>query len=107
MPSRYTSIDTILDKVPVSKKETLGYQTVKYPEIPLSINDIYVITTLGDRLDSLAQQFYNDVNLYWIISSANPDALNLGSLFVAPGTELRIPTDVSTIKFLFNQLNNI
>jgi hypothetical protein len=107
MPSRYTSIDTILDKVPVSKKETLGYQTVKYPEIPLSINDIYVITTLGDRLDSLAQQFYSDVNLYWIISSANPDALNLGSLFVAPGTELRIPTDVSTIKFLFNQLNNI
>jgi hypothetical protein len=107
MPSRYTSIDTILDKVPVSKKETLGYQTVKYPEIPLSINDIYVITTLGDRLDSLAQQFYNDVNLYWIISSANPDALNLGSLFIAPGTELRIPTDVSTIKFLFNQLNNI
>jgi hypothetical protein len=102
MPSRYTSIDTILDKVPVSKKETLGYQTVKYPEIPLSINDIYVITTLGDRLDSLAQQFYNDVNLYWIISSANPDALNLGSLFIAPGTELRIPTDVSTIKFLFN-----
>jgi hypothetical protein len=107
MPSRYTSIDTILDKVPVSKKETLGYQTVKYPEIPLSINDIYVITTLGDRLDSLAQQFYNDVNLYWIISSANPDTLNLGSLFIAPGTELRIPTDVSTIKFLFNQLNNI
>jgi hypothetical protein len=107
MPSRYTSIDTILDKVPVSKKETLGYQTVKYPEIPLSVNDIYVITTLGDRLDSLAQQFYNDVNLYWIISSANPDALNLGSLFIAPGTELRIPTDVSTIKFLFNQLNNI
>jgi hypothetical protein len=107
MPSRYTSIDTILDKVPVSKKETLGYQTVKYPEIPLSVNDIYVITTLGDRLDLLAQQFYNDVNLYWIISSANPDALNLGSLFIAPGTELRIPTDVSTIKFLFNQLNNI
>jgi hypothetical protein len=107
MPSRYTSIDTILDQVPVSKKETLGYQTVKYPEIPLSVNDIYVITTLGDRLDLLAQQFYNDSTLYWIISSANPDVVSLGSLFIPVGTELRIPTDISSIKALFNQLNNI
>ena len=107
MSSRYTSINTTLDQIPVSNKETLGYQTVKYPEIPLSINDIYVITTEGDRLDLLAQQFYNDINLYWIISSANPDYINYGSLFIAPGTELRIPTDISTIKFLFNQLNNI
>jgi len=106
MPSRYTSINTILDQVPVSKNETLGYQTVKYPEIPLSINDIYVITTEGDRLDLLAQQFYNDINLYWIISSANPNYVNYGSLFITAGTELRIPTDISTIKFLFNQLNN-
>jgi phage tail protein X len=107
MPSRYISINTILDQVPVSKKETLGYQTVKYPEIPLSVNDIYVITTEGDRLDLLAQQFYNDINLYWIISAANPDIINLGSFFLNPGTELRIPTDISTIKVLFNNLNNI
>lgn len=107
MPSRYTSVNTILDQEPISNKKTLGYQTVKYPEIPLSINDIYVITTEGDRLDLLAQQFYNDINLYWIISSANPDYINYGSLFIAPGTELRIPTDISTIKSLFNRLNNI
>jgi hypothetical protein len=107
MPSRYTSINTTLDKVPNSKMVTTGYQTVKYPEIPLSINDIYAITTQGDRLDLLAQQFYNDINLYWIIASANPDKLNLGSLFIPVGTELRIPTDISTIKALFNKLNNI
>jgi len=107
MASRYTSINTTLDKVPNSKKTTLGYQTVKYPEIPLSINDIYVITTLGDRLDLIAQQFYSDPSLYWIISSANPDVVNLGSLFIPVGTELRIPTNISAIKSLFNQLNNI
>ena len=27
------------------------YKALKYPEIPLSIEDIYVITTSGDRLD--------------------------------------------------------
>ena len=107
MASRYTSINTTLDKVPNSKKTTLGYQTVKYPEIPLSINDIYVITTLGDRLDLIAQQFYSDPSLYWIISSANPDVVNLGSLFIPVGTELRIPTNISAIKSLFNQLNSI
>jgi len=107
MASRYTSINTTLDKVPNSKKTTLGYQTVKYPEIPLSINDIYVITTLGDRLDLIAQQFYSDPSLYWIISSANPDVVNLGSLFIPVGTELRIPTNISSIKSLFNQLNSI
>ena len=25
------------------------YKNLKYPEIPLSVNDIYVITTTGDR----------------------------------------------------------
>jgi hypothetical protein len=47
------------------------YSTVKYPEIPLSADDIYVLTNEGDRLDLLAQQYYGDVNLYWIISVAN------------------------------------
>ena len=45
--------------------------TTFYPEIPYSENDIYVYTTEGDRLDNLAQQYYGDVTLYWIIASAN------------------------------------
>jgi hypothetical protein len=36
------------------------YSTTKYPDIPLSLNDIYVYTTQGDRFDILAQQYYND-----------------------------------------------
>ena len=42
-----------------------------YPNIPLSENDVYVITTVGDRLDSLANSYYNDSTLWWIISIAN------------------------------------
>ena len=51
------------------------YKYIKYPLIPLSINDIYVTTTAGDRLDLLAHQFYKDVDLWWVITTANPDII--------------------------------
>ena len=51
------------------------YRNIKYPEIPLSSEDIYVLTTVGDRLDSLAYQFYNDIRLWWIIAVANPQKI--------------------------------
>ena len=38
----------------------LAYRTSRYPEVPLSENDVYVVTTVGDRLDSLAYSYYND-----------------------------------------------
>ena len=77
-----------------------------YPNIPLAESDEYVITTVGDRLDLLAEQFYNDINLYWIISSANPDKISFSSLFLSPGTELRIPTELGSIIFEYNKLNS-
>ena len=65
------------------------YQSKIYPKIPLSGNDIYVVTELGDRLDTLAYQFYQDQTLWWIIASAN----NIhNAVFALPeGTQLRIP----------------
>ena len=47
------------------------YKGKQYPNIPLSENDIYVITTIGDRLDSLAYSYYRDSDLWWVISAAN------------------------------------
>ena len=82
------------------------YSTVRYPEIPLSENDIYVITVFGDRLDILAQQYYGDSNLYWIISAANNN-LKKQSLFVEEGTQIRIPTDIGNIINNFNLLNRL
>ena len=61
--------------------------TVIYSSIPESDSDIYVITQMGDRLDSLANQFYGDPTLWWYIAKAN----NLTSMTVPPGTSLRIP----------------
>lgn len=82
------------------------YGTTKYPEIPFSTSDIYVITTEGDRLDLLSQQFYGTTLYYWIISAANPDLINQGSLFVTPGTEIRIPSNLSPILNSFVSINN-
>ena len=39
----------------------LVYKTSRYPEVPLSENDIYVYSTQGDRFDILAQQYYKNI----------------------------------------------
>ena len=63
------------------------YGTTIYDEIPESDDDIWVITQSGDRLDTLANQFYGDVNLWWYIAKAN----NLSFPTIPDGTSLRIP----------------
>jgi nucleoid-associated protein YgaU len=81
------------------------YRKMKfYPNIPLSESDVYVITTVGDRLDSLAFSYYNDATLWWVIAMANNNATK-GALFPEPGTQLRIPTDLNTVLNLFEQFN--
>lgn len=86
-----------------SKKR--AYQTTRYPEIPFSENDIYVVTTDGDRYDLLANEYYNDSSLWWIISIANRE-LPQNSLMPPPGTQLRIPNNPSDILQQFNTLNS-
>ncbi len=75
-----------------------------YPEIPVTEDDIYVITTAGDRLDILAYNYYGDVSLYWIIASAN----NLpGDSLVPPlGQQLRIPANTERIINQYLDLNS-
>ena len=80
------------------------YKGRYYPNIPLSESDVYVITNVGDRLDNLAYSYYNDATLWWIISVANNNITN-GALFPEPGTQLRIPTDISNIIELYNRFN--
>jgi nucleoid-associated protein YgaU len=78
-------------------------QTTVYPELPLSEQDYYVITTTGDRLDILAKQFYNNQTYWWAIAAANPN-IRRDTLFVEPGAQLRIPPLV-TILDRYEQLN--
>jgi hypothetical protein len=84
---------------------TQYYGDVIYPEIPILETDIWVETEFGDRLDLLSNQFYDDVTLYWIIAIANPNKVNMGSLFLPPGTQIRIPVGVTSIVDSYNILN--
>ena len=102
--SRYTNIPQTRNRD--VKNGVRYYTNVFYPEIPLSENDIYVITTDGDRLDLLANEYYGEVSLYWIISTAN-DNLAQNSLHLPIGTQLRIPQDVTCIINSYEQLNNL
>jgi len=81
------------------------YQPLRYPSIPLSSNDIYILTSIGDRLDSLANQFYNDVRLWWIIAIANPDIIKRDSYNLNPNLEIRIPSNMSQILKDFEKIN--
>ena len=81
------------------------YRDIHYPEIPLSITDEYLITTIGDRLDLLAQSYYGDTSLWWIITRANPEVLAGDSYFIKPGTRIRIPIDKDAIVRQYEELN--
>lgn len=89
----------------IRKKKTRAYRVIKYPEIPLSINDLYIITTAGDRLDLLANQFYNDVRLWWVIATANRDIVRKDSYGLKPGLEVRIPREINQILTDFEDIN--
>jgi phage tail protein X len=99
MPNRYQNIP--IEKI--NGKRT--YQTVRYPEIPLDENDIYVYTTQGDRFDILAQQYYGEQSYWWIISIANAQLFQ-NSLVIPEGIQLRIPSDLAGVLSSFNLLNS-
>jgi phage tail protein X len=82
------------------------YGTTKYPDIPLSFNDIYVYSTIGDRFDILAQQYYSDSTLWWVISTANTNLVQ-GSYFIPEGSQIRIPANIASILSQYNALNSI
>ena len=98
MPDRYSNIG-----IDINESGTRSFRTTVYPDIPLSANDTYVITTGGDRYDTLAQQFYGDAKLWWIIASANNSKKD--GLIVEPGIQLRIPASAAEVIRLFDELN--
>lgn len=82
------------------KKGNRIYDTVAHTKFVPTPTDIYIITNIGDRLDSLAYRYYNDVTMWWIIAESNSEYYT-GSFNIAPGILIRIPypvtaTDAST-----------
>ena len=97
--NRYQNISIIKNSQGVSY-----YRDNKYPEIPLSINDIYIVASEGDRFDMLANQYYGDSSLWWIISIANPDLFQ-DSLYIPLETQIRIPYNPANVIASYKKLN--
>ena len=71
--ARYTKVPIVRKINRKGEPGKRNYVNIKYPEIPLSVNDTYVYATQGDRFDILALQYYGDSSLWWVISTANGD----------------------------------
>ena len=82
--NRYENISII--KTNKSKRR---YASSFLPTIPVSDRDVYIVTTSTERLDHLAQQFYDDETLWWIIGLVN--SVGKGTIYVPGQTRLRIP----------------
>ena len=78
------------------------YNTTFYPSIPIDDSDRFIYTKFGDRVDALANEYYGDVTLWWIISKANGIK---GQAGLKPGLLLRIPGQVEEILSNFRDLN--
>ena len=56
-------------------------------------------------MDNLANRFYNNPDLWWVISKANPNKIKRDSFFIEPGLQIRIPMNTSEILENFENLN--
>ena len=64
---------------------------------------VFVASSDGDYLDTLANRYYGDPTLWWIIALANN--IGKGRMSVEPGLQLRIPGNVNKIVSEFHTLN--
>jgi len=73
------------------------------PPIPEKDDDIYIIGTEMMYLDSLADKYYGDVGLWWIIALVNN--LGTGRLSVPVGKQLRIPANPQDVMNVIDSVN--
>lgn len=103
-PSRYTNLKLIRKShnmhpnkfVPQSFENTRAktyHATARRRDIIESSTDSFHIinTNTEDRLDRIAQQYYGDASLWWVIADANP-SIRFNPMSVPRGISIRIPS---------------
>jgi len=79
------------------------YASFVFPSFEENPDDIVIEVDEYSRLDILAEQFFNDATLWWVLAVYN----NIGepSLYVNDRTILRIPNDIQTVFTKIKELN--
>ena len=97
MPSRYKYTST-----KTTKKGKRVFRPTMYPKIPIQDSDVFIYPKFGDRLDTLAQKYYEDMSLWWIIAKANNlDEAHIG---LEVDKQIRIPINIT---FIINRLKDM
>ena len=78
----------------IRKNNKEYYGTTIYKKVPEKNSDMYFISQVGDRCDTLAQRFFNDSSLWWIIARMN----NIKTMNIPAGISLRIPKSIIDIE---------
>jgi hypothetical protein len=85
MENRYSNIPTMLK---TGKGKV--YDSVLMPNVDATDTDIVVMTVQGDRLDLLANEYYQDSTMWWVIALKN-DMTEI-DISMKEGIILRIPS---------------
>tara|TARA_B100000900_G_C20466576_1_gene669550 strand:+ start:65 stop:367 length:303 start_codon:yes stop_codon:yes gene_type:complete len=96
--SRYKYTEIQNDKV--NKKKVLT--TTLYPDIESKDSDVIYYAKFDDSLMTLANKFYGDQTLWWIIARANNFQ---GRTKFTVGQKLVIPMDIGDVVKQLNKLN--
>ena len=81
--------------VKLDKDGVRYYKPSIIPNIPLKDGDQFIKPLVGDRLDILAERYYGDSTLWWVIAKANE--ISDGQIGVDPEKMIRIQTDIDSI----------
>ena len=94
---RYSNTDT--KKLDSGKSASETTLLSRFKERP---TDIYLVIVERTRLDHLAYKFYSNPN-YWIIALSNDIK---GTMYVQPGTKIRLPENINEAMVDHSKLNN-
>lgn len=74
----------------VQKKTGKVCRETNYFNMPaIDVDDSYVVTQYGDRLDLLAKEYYGNKQMWWYLAYVN----DLTTVNVEAGTKIRIPKE--------------
>tara|TARA_B100000161_G_C33287523_1_gene297064 strand:+ start:251 stop:529 length:279 start_codon:yes stop_codon:yes gene_type:complete len=83
------------EKIIKDKNGVRYYKPTIVQNIPLQDSDRFIFPFDGDRLDIIAQRYYGDSNLWWIIAKANE--ISDGQIGLDPEKKIRVPIDIENI----------
>ena len=80
------------------------WDTLVLPTIVSQTDDMVYEVTSSDRIDTIANKFYGDPVLWWVVAAANDMELVPTALY--EGQKLRIPAPRYVLQELFQQVGS-